>query len=366
MRGPPGPGEGVGRSRAVAVNAAGRVFRVAARAVPLPLRQWRRRLLTRLAIREIIRRQVGQAPLWTRPVQPRFGALTGIVYAVGLPGTTLVFKAALQGLGSIATEAWAYERVRERGVPAPRVFAVDTGGTLFPTPYMIMEMVSGTPLRERSVGGARRPELLRHVGELLRLIHGIGLEGYGPLDEALYVRTGRVRGLHDTWRPAALRRLHWGLPYLEQHGLVDRSEALAIQRCLDHHQDILDAAWAHCLLHGDFQTKHLLADSRALRITGIIDFGDLGAGDAAWDLARFSLRDGDDLHDLLQGYEPDPGGREALQIRIPFYRFIHRFMIARWFHERGQVERARESLRLIQVFVTSHQRHTVGARRGSI
>lgn len=338
----------------MAGNVAGRLVGSVARAIPLGLRRWRQRVLTPRAIREIFRRQVGQTPLWLRPMPATAGPFTGIVYAVGLPGTTLVFKAAIDGLGSIATEAWAYARVRERGVPAPRVVAVDTSTTLFPTSYMIVEMMNGTPLgRDRSVGGARRAELLRRCGELLRLIHSIGMDGYGPLDEAHCIETGQVRGLYDTWRPAALRRLHLGLRYLERHGLVDRSGVVAIQLCLDHHQEILDTRWPAGLLHGDFDTSHLLVDPDAGRITGVIDFGDRGAGDAAWDLAHFSLRDGDDLDDLLNGYDPDPHAREALQRRIPFYRFLHWFAIAQWLHKHGKTERAQERLRQIRAFVDS-------------
>ncbi|MGQ0572519.1 MAG: phosphotransferase [Armatimonadota bacterium] len=342
-------------SSVMAGNNPGRIG-TGVRAVLRPLTRLRRRILTPRAIREIFRRQFGERLLWTRAIRPVYSAATGIVYAAGMPGQTLIFKAALYRYGTVATEAWVYERIRECGVPAPQVLAVDATCAVCPTPYMILEQVQGIPLSDPSLQGARRWALLRQSGELLRRVHSIELDGYGLLDEGLYIRTGQVKGLHDTWRPAALRRLHWGLPYLERHALLDHSEVTATHRMLDRHGAILDARWARRLLHGDFKAKHVFTDPSAARVNGFIDFGSREAGDAAWDLARISLREGDDFRYLLEGYETDPREREILRDRIPFYMFLHTFYDARKYHMRRQVQKARESLRHIRAFLESEPR----------
>jgi aminoglycoside phosphotransferase (APT) family kinase protein len=320
-----------------------------------PIRRLRRRIATGRAVREVVTQHLGRSPQWIRAVQPVYTTITGIVYEVGFPDTTLIFKAALYRYGTVATEAWAYERIRERGVPAPRVLAVDATCTTFPTPYVILEQVSGVPLSDPSLQGRGREALLRESGELLRRMHAVEISGYGLLDEELYVRTGRVSGLHQTWRPAVLRRLHWGLPYIERLALLDRSEVMATHRALDRHAAVLDALWPSRLLHGDFQNKHVFVDPSTTRITGFIDFGNRESGDVAWDLARFCLREGGDLKHLLEGYEADPRERETLQERIPFYLFLHAFSDVRKYHSRGRLREAGESLQRLRRFLDSER-----------
>jgi aminoglycoside 2''-phosphotransferase len=40
------------------------------------------------------------------------------------------------------------------------------------------------------------------------------------------------------------------------------------------------------VLHGDFRPRHVLWDARRVTLSGVIDFGDIEIGEAAWDLVR--------------------------------------------------------------------------------
>lgn len=320
------------------------------------IRRWRRRLVTPHAVARVLRRHLGDRLERLTPIQPVYASPNGLVYEASLPGRVVVFKAALYGDGTIATEAWAYERIRQLGVPVPAVLALDTSKRVFPTTYMILERVSGAPLASLQLPPDRLRPLLLRGGQYLRLIHTIQPEGYGLLDEALHLREGRIRGMHETWRPAALRRLRWGLPYLQRVGLLDRRAVDAIERLLERHDDLLVRCGTRGLLHGDFHLRHVFVNTEHDQVTGIIDFGNREVGDPIWDLAWFALREPGHLDALVAGYEPDDAVRQALPVRIPLYRFLQAFSDARKFHERRWIEKANASLRLIQSCLADEER----------
>ncbi|HEX7023445.1 MAG TPA: phosphotransferase, partial [Gemmatimonadales bacterium] len=70
------------------------------------------------------------------------------------------------------------------------------------------------------------------------------------------------------------------------------------------------------LLHGDLSPDHILYDEAAARVTGVIDFGDLAAGDPAWDLVYLYEDYGEDfLERAMRAYpaEGDPGWRVRMR-----------------------------------------------------
>src|SRR5438270_2787433 len=72
-----------------------------------------------------------------------------IVYEASSGGRTVVFKAVDpdgRDADAIAAEAWACERAREAGVPAPAVLAVDASRDAFPSSFFVMEKVAGESL----------------------------------------------------------------------------------------------------------------------------------------------------------------------------------------------------------------------------
>ena len=77
-----------------------------------------------------------------------------IVYEASARDRSIVFKAMEPGGRDpdvIAVEAWACERAREGGVPAPAVLEVDTGGARFPSSFFVMEKAEGESLASLDV-----------------------------------------------------------------------------------------------------------------------------------------------------------------------------------------------------------------------
>lgn len=237
----------------------------------------------------------------------------------------------------VLLEAWACRTVRERDVPAPEILVEDPTADLLPTPFVVYAAVPGVPLSEIEADEEELAALLEEAGRLLGRIHGVQVDGYGRPDEDRYREEGRVEGRSPAFLEEELDRI---LPYLEHHGLLDGSLS-GIRRALPAYRG------PALLLHGDWDPAHLYV--RGGRITGVIDFGGLRAGDPAWDLARFPPGPGQgDLGALLRGYRP----RDDVRTRIPPYRALRALSSARWCHERGlagelaaHLETAREALR---------------------
>lgn len=84
-------------------------------------------------------------------------------------------------------------------------------------------------------------------------------------------------------------------------------------------------------VHGDFSTQHVLvAESMASGsiVTGLIDLGDAGVGDPAYDIATLTLWHPDRVDDVVAGY-----GVPVAQERLDFYRLVRLAAGAQWLHD---------------------------------
>src|SRR5205085_12124117 len=114
--------------------------------------------------------------------------------------------------------------------------------------------------------------------------HAIEMEGYGRLDEDLYLRSGQVRGEADTWRAAVLQGVDRGLDYLSRRHLLGADTIDTVHRLVRNHDAVLSAWTGSCLMHGDLGAVHIYVDVEREAVTGLIDFADRSAGDPLWDL----------------------------------------------------------------------------------
>jgi GT2 family glycosyltransferase/glycosyltransferase involved in cell wall biosynthesis/aminoglycoside phosphotransferase (APT) family kinase protein len=289
------------------------------------------------AIAAVIQQELGQRP---RMGSLRVGASMTLVCEGYLPESTVVFKAALDEARSrLGLEGWACERVRRLGVPSPKVLAVDARRRSFPARYVLMEKVPGQPLSALNLTPDKLGPLLRQVGQYLRLIHSVPLEGFGYLDEALYLSENRISGQCETWPDAILQRLDVDAAYLERHGLLAADTLDSMNTVLRRYNDLLARCEVGFLLHGDLDSGQIFVDVEAQEVTGIVDFGERQSGDPAWDLSRFALRDDPErVGYLLEGYQPDESMRKSLPVKIALYRSLHVISATRRAHERGQIK----------------------------
>ncbi|MGH3525346.1 MAG: phosphotransferase family protein, partial [Mycobacterium sp.] len=184
------------------------------------------------------------------------------------------------------------------------------------------------------------------AGHQLRRVHSITVHGFGPLrvDAA-----GSVLGEHSGWEEFT-ETAHTCIAELVAHRIMDVPFADDVRRALGPQHDAMRYDGPPVLLHGDLHPRHIFADEAGL--TGVIDWGDVMAGDPYFDLARYSIGGQDSLADLLTGYgavmSPDLDRRFTLYRMIRMTRTLHDELRAGgdWFEAYRQQLRA--DLRLLR------------------
>ena len=154
--------------------------------------------------------------------------------------------------------------VSAAGVPAPAPYYYDESGTIFATPYIVVEYVEGAP----EFAPADLPDFLRQCATQLARIH-------------------QVHGAQTD------------LAFLPQHAAIHAATLAARPAHLDDSLDegrirvALEAGWplvprnAPALLHGDYWPGNLLW--RAGQLAAVIDWEDARIGDPLADLGNSRL-----------------------------------------------------------------------------
>ncbi len=228
--------------------------------------------------------------------------LAAVVYRITFPDETLLFKAdAQRRAGRVVMEAWACDRVRQAGAPAPKVLALDLDRDVYPNHFALLTEPPGVPL---ATVPNRFERLLPAAGEMLALVHEITVTGFGLLDDQSHLATGRGHGVFDSWDAFLDATVEDALTNLAGSGLASPGFVDEVRARLD------KTGWASgspSLLHGDPDGNHILVEDD--RVTGIVDFSERSAGDPAWDLARlYDPSDARVIRQVMQGYGgSDPG-----------------------------------------------------------
>jgi len=164
------------------------------------------------------------------------------------------------------------EVVGPLGVPVPVIEGADPAGAIAGVACVLLRRVRG------KAAGCDTPEFTL-AGQALRRVHGVPLDGFGPL----VARPDGLRGEDQSWADAIARRAG-GVGPVAESGLVDAGLLDQATAAISDRRDLLADAGGGHLLHGDFNPRHVYA--RGGRVTGIIDWGDATGGDPVYDLGR--------------------------------------------------------------------------------
>jgi len=120
------------------------------------------------------------------------------------------------------------------------------------------------------------------AGKVMRTLHEAPLPDWEP-----WLVSGVVRTWLDADRDWLLERA-----LIDAH-FIEAAHAIAAEV-------LTDRMVAPVLTHRDLQPSHVFVDDG--RVTGIIDWGDVGIGDGLYDVATLTGRHPDRLDDVLAGY----------------------------------------------------------------
>ncbi len=120
------------------------------------------------------------------------------------------------------------------------------------------------------------------AGKVMRTLHEAPLPDWAPW---------LVEGVVRTWLDA-------DRDWLLEQNLVD-AHVVEVAHTIAA-EVLTDRMVAPVLTHRDLQAAHVFVEDS--RVSGIIDWGDVGVGDALYDVATLTARNPDRLDDVLAGY----------------------------------------------------------------
>ncbi len=250
----------------------------------------------------------------------------------GRPVVLKVFNDALPY--ATGKETYASQLLRDLDVPVTRFLASDETRTRMPFRYTIANYLPGKQVMTfkdaPDVG-----DLYRQMGEMLRKLHTVQVDGYGAFGE------DGVADPAKTNTEYLARRFTHGIDRFRHYG---GGEALAqrLEEIFAAHADVIAQSPGAVFAHDDFQPHNVLAvrdtDGR-LQLTGLLDFGNARASDPTCDLAKALFCSEHDAPGsaphILAGYGQishlDP--EAALWI----YTLVHRVTMWMWLRHVGVI-----------------------------
>ena len=184
---------------------------------------------------------------------------------------------------SFAAEALVHRLLRERGVWAPAVVAMehqnrDTGLSL-----MITEEIPGRSVQDLEPGKSL-PGILQEAGRQLALLHQVPVEGFGWIDRSCH---NRLKGEHATFRAYLEEYMDEDLKALECYDFTSQQRK-QYAKWMEEALQVLDTPRA-VLVHGDFDISHIFHWDG--RFTGFIDFGEIRGCNPLFDLGTLLWTD---------------------------------------------------------------------------
>lgn len=159
-------------------------------------------------------------------------------------------------------------------------------------------------------------------------------------DEPAWVDAGRVlRSLHSsgvtTWpkHPSHPDDLHDWVAGLcersEQSGLLDRTVAKALRQATPFSNE---SNRIPTPIHGDLTADYMFHDGQ--QVSGIINLGDSGIGDPAYDIATLTLWQPELLESVLVGYSRIKASDE-FTADLEQFQLVRLLIGAKWLHSKG-------------------------------
>lgn len=261
------------------------------------------------------RTKTGYEPLLENELRRVFLDREISVVPAAAQGNHLTFYAAIGGVerfvrvddgpehdDMIEVESRILSCVRELGLPAPRVYAVDASRARVPFAWQVMDRVAATDLNQAfKAGTLDTPRVFREIGAAVARWQSLTFRGFGPFDPAALREENRLHGFHSSYADFFHLHLERHLDYLTAREFLRPSEAEAMRQAVARHRDLLNLAEG-CLVHKDLALWNILGTTTA--VAAYIDWDDAIAGDALEDLALLGcFHDAATIAAAVNGYE---------------------------------------------------------------
>jgi aminoglycoside phosphotransferase len=169
-----------------------------------------------------------------------------------------------EALDEYTKEAWCIEHAAARGVPGPSVISI---GRCEGNAYILQSYIAG----ENGIDSrAPKPGTWRELGNYARLIHSIGVRGFGA--EMSQITGGDSRKSWLRYLEHNIESLNENDPLIKLKVLTQRQSKLM----RDIFAGLRDREFTFGLIHGDISLKNTIVDKRGR--VHLLDWGSAEAG----------------------------------------------------------------------------------------
>lgn len=169
-----------------------------------------------------------------------------------------------------------HELAAALSVPVPRPELISDGCDAFPLPFFVYRKLPGVPLSEAALNGEAAASVAAQLGRFLSELHRFPIERAQAAGVPVY----STDAWREHYRGFSTQIRKQVLP------LLPPGEAAAVDAFWrDFLTDDRLFPFQPTLIHGDLDDAHVLVNTQAARITGVIDLGDACVGDPALDFA---------------------------------------------------------------------------------
>ncbi len=234
----------------------------------------------------------------------------------------------------VSGERYAERLLEKLDLPITRNLLQDESLTRLPFPFAITNYLSGVTVKSLA-GEADIADAWREMGKLLRKLHAVPTPGYGKFGPD---------GVIDA-KASNADAMRWSFAYtfaqFRKYG-ADEALAVKLEAIVADRFDAMTWSAGPVFAHHDFHPNNVLVArdaNGALRLSGLIDFGNARAADAVSDLAAAIFFNEHEMPGsgpyILDGYgpidHPDPEGA------LWFYTLHHRLVMWWWLRHVGVI-----------------------------
>ena len=199
-------------------------------------------------------------------------------------------------------ESAVLDRVRDAGVPTPKIYGVDASRTKVSFAWQAMERVNFPDLNHwHKQGTLDQSRIAFDIGAAVARWQSIAPLGFGPFDLARWRGDGQLAGYHARYEDYFHLRLAQHLAFLIESQFLSAAQRTEIEQAIAGHRELLQIEHG-CLVHKDLALWNILGSEN--RIAAFIDFDDAISGDAMDDLSLLAcFHDAAFLTRAFEGYQ---------------------------------------------------------------
>jgi Ser/Thr protein kinase RdoA (MazF antagonist) len=234
---------------------------------------------------------------------------------------------------AFAVEVAAHQLLGAAGLPVAPVLAQRSVAPA----YLVLPWTEGVALSSASARNVRR-----EAGATLRRVHRLGADAAPePAGRPRYAGNKSW----DAWMSGWLRHA------AQWWGQAGRADPLRIELLRGWHERLqpLLATRGGDLTLFDGRPEHIRVSTQPgdQHLAGIIDLGEVRAGDAAMDLAVLAISDPRLLPDVLDGYRLTSAEKPVFNRLIPYYLHLRRLAAAEYNNQHGDPALAGQIMALV-------------------